>query len=270
VSPLWRDEVGAYLSPHRLCLVRLGRGLRPVLAAEHEEHLAAEAAGWDDALASLDARLREEAWGGANVRVVVCNHWVRYAIVPWSAALASGSERLAFARQLLAASFGDAVADWTVCLAEAPPGCPRIACALPPALLESVHSACAKPGVRLASIHPQLISAYNSRRHLLPTAGAWFVTLEEGLLAAARVGRAGWDRVHAVRIGADWTRELRRLATFGRLASSSAEEGQVYVDAPQAWRESAGEAARTLNWLAEDDAPLTTMQRLQHVRRRAA
>jgi len=245
--------------------------LRPVLAGEHDEQLTAEATGgWDAALAALDARLSEEAWSGAGVQVVLCDHWVRYAIVPWSAALASASERLAFARQILAASFGDAVADWTVCLAEAPPGCPRIACALPPTLLEGVHSACAKPGVRLASIQPQLISAFNSRRHLLPTARGWFVTLEEGLLAAARLGREGWDRVHTVRIGADWTRELRRLATFGRLASSSAEEGRVYVDAPQSWRQIAGEAARALNWLAEGDAPLSTMQRLQRVRRRAA
>jgi len=36
VSPLWRDEVGAYLSPHRLCLVRMKRGAKPTHVAEHE------------------------------------------------------------------------------------------------------------------------------------------------------------------------------------------------------------------------------------------
>jgi len=37
VSPLWRDEVGAYLSPHRLCLVKMQRGVHPKLTAEHEQ-----------------------------------------------------------------------------------------------------------------------------------------------------------------------------------------------------------------------------------------
>jgi len=35
-------------------------------------------------------------------------------------------------------------------------------------------------------------------------------------------------------------RELKRLQTFGRLASKQPAEGQVYVDAPHAWREVAG------------------------------
>ena len=44
----------------------------------------------------------------------------------------------------------------------------------------------------------------------------------------------GFDRVHAVRIGADWARELNRLKTFGRLASARAADGRVYVDLPDA------------------------------------
>ena len=101
--------------------------------------------------------------------------------------------------------------------------------------------------------------------------GAWFVTVEHGSLAAARLGREGWDRVHTVRIGAQWTRELKRLQTFGRLASSSAEEGQVYVDAPHAWREVAGNASGELRWLEEEGGlPMTTLHRLTHARRLAA
>jgi len=78
-----------------------------------------------------------------------------------------------------------------------------------------------------------------------------------------------------VRIGADWKRELRRLQTFGRLAGSSPEEGQVYVDAPLAWREVAGNSAdgsdiSGLQWLEEPDAPVTTLQRLARARRLAA
>ena len=34
MSPLWRDEVGLYLSPRRVVLTRMKRGIRPVHAAE--------------------------------------------------------------------------------------------------------------------------------------------------------------------------------------------------------------------------------------------
>jgi hypothetical protein len=97
------------------------------------------------------------------------------------------------------------------------------------------------------------------------------VTVDEGTLAAARIGRAGWDRVHSVRIGADWTRELKRLQTFGRLASASAEEGTVYVDAPLPWREAAGCTAPDLKWLDDvSSTSMTTLQRLGRARRIAA
>ena len=54
------------------------------------------------------------------------------------------------------------------------------------------------------------------------------------------------------------------------LASLNPEEGQVYVDAPYAWREVAGEVGRDLHWLEDDERPLTTLQRLSRVRRLAA
>jgi len=109
----------------------------------------------------------------------------------------------------------------------------------------------------------------------LPQTNAWFVSVEQGSLAAARLGRNGWERVHGVRIGSDWMRELKRLQTFGRLASNSPEEGQVYVDAPHAWRQvaagtvNAGEGSG-LQWLEEPGGPMTTLQRLGRTRRLAA
>ena len=147
MSPLWRDEVGAYLSPHRLCLVRMRRGARPKPVAEHAQRC-------ED--------VRSDSW-------------------------------------------------------EAP----------------------------LAA------------------------------LAAARLGSQGWDRVHSVRIGVDWMRELRRLQTFGRLARHRPEEGQVYVDAPHSWRELASATASGadgggLQWLDEADTPITTLERLGRARRMAA
>jgi len=271
VSPLWRDEIGAHLSPRRLCMVRMKRGVKPTLGAEHEQEFdPRQLTDWTGALEALDGLLAQPEWRGAPLRVVVADSWVRYTIVPWVAELSSTEERVAHARQLLAGMYGDAVSDWEVRLSETPPESPRVACTMPVALLEGLRTICARQQVKLVSLQPQLVAAYDGWRHRLPSAGAWFVTVDEGTLAAARIGRTGWDRVYSVRIGADWARELKRLQTFGRLASASPNEGQVFVDAPESWRAVAGAAAQDLQWLEEDSAPLTTLQRLGRARRLVA
>jgi hypothetical protein len=251
-------------------MVRVKRGIKASFAGEHEQSVESQPAGdWAASLAAADAQLAKDDWKGAVLRIVLADCWVRYVVVPWSAEVASADERLAHARQLLASTYGDAVSGWTVRLSDAPPHCARVACTAPTELLDAVRDLCAKHKAKLASLQPQLIAAHENWRHCLPASGAWFVTVGDGTLAAARLTASGWDRVHSVRIGNDWARDLNRLQTFGRLASVNPEEGKVYVDAPQAWREVAGPAGRDLFWLEEERAS-TTLQRLGHVRRLAA
>jgi len=243
--------------------------------AEHEEHFASSDNSWEAPLAAFAAMLEQAPWRAARTRVVLADHWARYIIVPWVGALLSDEERLAHARELLSSAFGEGIADWDVRIADAPPGLPRVACAIPRELISGVVAACTAHGGRLLSLQPQLIDAYAAWRHSLPQSQAWFVTIEQGSLAAARLSDSGWDRVHSLRLGVDWVRELRRLQTFGRLASSRPEEGRVYVDAPHSWRDRAvglvhGTDLNGLQWLEEPNTPVTTLARLGRARRLAA
>jgi hypothetical protein len=271
VSPLWRDEIGIYLAPHKLALTRLGRGVRPRAVREASwQDPATGDMNWGVALAALAARLCDPDWQGAAVRIVLADHWVRYAVVPHSAAISGEAERLVQARHVLAGIYGEVASQWTVTLSDTRPGLPAVACAVPAALLEDLHLLLARHKLPLSSLQPQLIAAYNHWRPRLPDGGAWFVTLEQGTLAAARLVKGAWDRVHSVRIGADWAVELRRLQTFGRLASSSTEEGEVYVDAPAGLREAAGAGGAGLVWLEEPLAAGSTSGRLEFLRRNQA
>lgn len=276
MSPLWRDEVGVYLSPHHLCLVKMQRGVHPKLAAEHEQRFeGVKDEAWNRPLEALAAMLAQEPWSGTRLRFVLADHWARYAIAPWVAALGSNEERIAHGRQLLGSLYGDAIAGWDVRISEAPPGANRVVCAISGELIAAVRSVCVAHGCKLLSLQSQLVASYGAWRHALPESSAWFVSIEPGSMAAARVGRHGWDRVHVVRIGTDWTRELKRLQTFGRLASHTPQEGQVYVEAPHAWREIALAAAGStdaggLQWLEDSGAELTTLQHLSKARRMAA
>jgi hypothetical protein len=228
------------------------RGMRPTNVAECNYPVAnAETSRWEPALDALESRLEETTWHGAVGRLIVADHWARYAVVPWSDALSDQSERVQHARYCLTKTYGDVVSQWTVTLNEAAPGIPQVACAIPSALLGRIHELTELRGVRVKSVQPQLIASFNSWRGKLPKGDGWFVTLEEGSLAAAHFGAGYWDRVHAVRIGDDWEVELKRLQTFGRLARSSAEDGRVYVDAPRWLRDKAGGAEFEFEWLED-------------------
>lgn len=271
MSPLWRDEIGVYLSARRLCLVRMGRGIKPQLLREEQQTIETETAGWDTVLAALSRQLAAAEWSNARVRAVIGDQWVRYAVVPWSDSLSSAAEQMGHARELLVGIFGDVLADWKVSLSEAPPGETRLACAMPNALLEALHTVVGDHGQKLVSVQPQLIAAYNSWRHRLELAEtAWFVTVEEGTLAALRTGADGINRVHSVRIGTDWGRELKRLQTFSRLASVSPADGRVYVDVPQTLRGLLPEMSDHLHWLDDAEPPLTTLHQLENLRRKTA
>ena len=270
MSPLWRDEIGIYLAPHKLALTRLARGLRPRAAGEAawsrpfpgDSH-------WAAALDALDGFLSQAEWQNAAVRLVVADSWVRYAMVPYSDDLSGEAERLIHARHVLMGIYGEVVSQWTVTLSEGAPGMPSVACALPSALVEDLRLRLERHKLPLKSLQPQLVAAYNHWRGKLPEGAAWFVSIEQGTLAAARLVKGGWDRVHSVRIGSDWAVELRRLQTFGRLASATTQD-TVYVDAPTGLRAAAGASGADLVWLDEERAGESLTGKLEFLRRHQA
>ncbi len=238
-----------YLSPRRIVLTRMKRGIRPLSVAESDTPVSSsEANHWEPALDALDSRLDETVWHGAVARLIVADHWVHYAIVPWSEALTDHDERIQHACHCLTKIYGAVVSQWTVTMNDAPPGALQVACAIPTVLLNRIQEMTEARGLRLKSVQPQLIAAFNGWRGRLPKAGGWFVTLEEGSLAAAHFNANGWDRVHSVRIGNDWEIELRRLQTFGRLARTSMVDGPVYVDAPD-WLRYKAVNSNDIEWL---------------------
>jgi hypothetical protein len=244
------------------------RGLRPINIAESDTPVVnGESHQWEQALDTLQAALEETTWHRAAGRLIVADHWARYAIVPWSDALTDQDERIQHARFCLAKTYGDVVSQWTVTLNESAPGTAQVVCAIPSVLLAKIQDLTEMRGLRVRSVQPQLIASFNSWRSRLAKGGGWFVTLEEESLAAAHFTDSGWDRVHSVRIGNDWETELRRLQTFGRLARSSAAEGTVYVDAPSWLRSRANAAGDDIRWLDDDSTNASGSERFALLQR---
>lgn len=263
MSPLWRDEVGIFIGPRRVVLNRMSRGLRPVCVADHATLVEGGCFNdWEPTLAVLAASLSDERWQRARCRVVVANHWVRYAIVPWRPELVEESERVAYGRLLLQDVYGDDLADWNVTLGQTSPGRAQLACAIPTALQEQLDGILAEAKLQLLSLQPHLVVSFNRWRHRVATPGGWLVVLDDGALAAVRLTEESWAEVHSVRIGGDWTVELGRLQTFGRLAGADPESSRVLVEAPHWLRRVAARHNGSLQWLEPDPGEGGTLERL--------
>jgi hypothetical protein len=154
------------------------------------------------------ARLQELELGKARVTIELANHFVRYALVPWSDALSTPAEEEAYVRHHFAKIHGERAKTWAVRATEAAPGEPRLASAVDAALVEALKKSFEGKKARLVSIQPALMSRFNAARKSVPREGAWLVIAEPERACIALYGGKGWRSVQNAK-GA-WRAALER------------------------------------------------------------
>lgn len=192
MSRLWRSEERVGLCPDRLVLAS---SIRPVAR--------------DPA-----AELRELP-GDSRLAVVLSSHFVRYAVLPWSAALVSEQKWLAYARHTFTSTYGGAAAGWQIAVCPTGRRRPRIATAVDASLIESLS---ANP--RVVSIEPYLIASFNARVGAFGDRTAWFVLQEPGRLTLSLFENGAWKLIRVRQASGTWRESLadvldRELAACG-------------------------------------------------------
>lgn len=186
------------LFPERL-LVRLAPSEVTVGAERQICDPAFGAELWHGAVEALKA----VTWPRSRVTVVLSNHFVRYALVPWSDALATPAEEEAYLRHHFTKIHGERAKGWVLRASESARREPRLASAVDAALIEAVRAAFPKKGAaKLASVQPALMYVFNRARDAVPASGAWLVVAEderacvalhtEGAFRAVQNGRGDW------------------------------------------------------------------------------
>lgn len=192
------------LAPGRVDVLRLGARLgraAPLERAVPCEPVAGQPA-WQAALQALQAPLAELGRRGEGVAVVLSNHFVRYLVLPWQAELSGATEIEAWARLQFEQTFGAAASEWTLRIAAPGWGRPLVACAVDAALLEQLGQQLTALGLRLASLQPLLMAAYNTRRRGFKGATALAV-VEAGRVCLGVMDPQGWRQIASRRAGAD-------------------------------------------------------------------
>ena len=186
-------------------------GLAPAEVTLDAKSLACDPASgaesWQGAVATLRAL---PIPGRCSVTVVLSNHFVRYALVPWSGALSSPEEEDAYVRHHFARIHGERAKSWALRWTQSARGAPRLASAIDASLIEALRKIFPAGGkARLASVKPNLVAAYERCRGAIPASGAWLAVTEQHRACVALHGQGRFLAVENAR--SDWSDLLGRM-----------------------------------------------------------
>jgi hypothetical protein len=215
VSPWLHKELRVIVSPDQVALLQVQRTLtwRGLRCTIHDAYsVPCESATgtqpWRAAMLALETALPGYANGKTAATVILSNHFLRYALVPWRAELADAEEELSFARHCFTRVYGKAAGQWELRLCQGAPEIPRLASAVDTALLDALRSMFDGAGIPVRSIQPHLMAAFNGFRGSLQQPSAWLAVIEPGNLCLALLKQGRWSRVRSLRIDRAWREEL--------------------------------------------------------------
>jgi hypothetical protein len=188
---------------------------------------------WAVALETFDRLLGEHTRPGAELSVVISGHFSRFCLVPWSEQIGSPAELLGFAQLCFEDLYGVPTQPWSMVLSAEPAGYGRVATALPQDLLTHLRTLVTGRGLRLRSVQPYLMAAFNHFDKSFDAGDFLFVVAEpvRSVLLLAREGR--WAAVRSV---GSSDSDVALSALIGResqlQASTSERPLNVYLHAP--------------------------------------
>jgi hypothetical protein len=195
VSLLWRDQVRLVLCPDRVIAVRVSRGLRSRIVAKEIIPVTGEVGQWKSTLASLALILKQDAWQKADAVVILSSRFASYQLLPWSATPLSVAEQQARARHVFAQTYGESSASLELRISEGNVGTASLVAGIESEIMGSLREVFQMSTLKLVSVQPYLMNAFNAFRRRLEQKAQWFVVQETGVICAALLHQGGWQSI---------------------------------------------------------------------------
>ncbi|MDE3011253.1 MAG: hypothetical protein KGI67_10235 [Pseudomonadota bacterium] len=192
-------------------LLRTEVAAAEVFTVAGDDKAAEGSRAWEAPLATLRTALPRFARRGEALTVVLSNHYSHYILLPALPSLSSSEEDDAYARHTFREVYGEAASAWTVRVSGDSPKVARVASAIEDSLLDALQRAARDAGVRLESVQPFLMTAYNAFHSELARRTAWFALYEPGRVCISLCSRGGLHSVRGCPAGDAWRTELPLL-----------------------------------------------------------
>ena len=198
MSLLWRNkQLRISLAPDRIYV----SGAKAV-------ELPANDGSWGTAVEELQQVISGKKGQAA---VVLADQFVRYTLLPWNEALKSAEQWNALASHRFTTLHGPKAGDWQINVAETAPMGPRLACAVDRTLITRLADVFVKANVRLVSVQPFLVTAFNRIRKSVGNGSCWIVVEEPGRLTLALIQRGQWVAIRTRRADKSWREVLPEI-----------------------------------------------------------
>ena len=234
--PLWRNRVYIAISPGRISLVKLGRGLKPKLLAQFDEAVEPSGntqAGWQRAVDKLAHVLSLSEWHNADVDVVLSNRLVRFALISANTKLKKYAAKEAFARHVMSQIYGAVSSQWSLRLQQGKATEHCLAGAVDQALLDQLKIICSNNKLKLDQVVPWLVPVFNQYRKQIKADPAWLVLNEPG--ASLCLLMKGGEIISVSNVNHESINDLPMLLDRENLVSTLAEPCKtVYLYSPTA------------------------------------
>lgn len=233
--PLLSDRVRIALTPETVSATRISRLFRREVTEKHTVPCAPASApaDWQAALAGLTDLLSRMKRERADGTVILSNRFVRYALLPWSENLRHPHEQMAYARHRFASIHGEEAENWEIRLSPGGTGEPRVASAVDPAMLQSLRDRFKGTRLRLNSIQPYLMAAYNLWRPTLNGGDCLFLAVENRRYACAALRGGRWSAVRGGVYHGELADELPVILDRERVWGDFSDRPPVFVHAPE-------------------------------------
>ena len=182
--------------------LRIGLGAKRLMVSGAKPLELAAGDGWRPALDALPEVLK--AHRGREAALVLADQFVRYALLPHNDAVKTPDQWLALARHRFGALHGAAAAGWDIKVTETAPLGPRLACAVDRELIEGLATTLVTNQIRLVSVQPFLVAAFNRIRQTVGNGSCWIVVEEPGRLTLALIRRGAWVAIRSRRSDERW------------------------------------------------------------------
>lgn len=212
-----QDRLRIFMHPHQLVLLRIKRGnaqhiiSKQVVACHGEPEASKAEASWVPAASTLARVLRDKSWHGAKPQLVLSNHFVRYALIPWHDSLGNHAERQAYLRHSFQLAYGDSAKGWDLRMSDNGVQRAAVASGIEQGLLQHVQRAFEAAGLNMSEIYPHLMVAINQARQQTDHAAYWFALVESGRLCIALIQDGHWRSVKACAAAEDIADQIAAL-----------------------------------------------------------
>lgn len=228
MSRLWSERLCILLLPDRLAWVILARGWGKRIRAHGSVPVPAAAEGnlWQAALEVLQRELPDIPVARAEVSVVLSNAFARYLVIDSSTALSDAEERLALARHDFQKIHGVPAEAWEIRIAAGEQN--YLAAALDGELLEQLRHCFAATKLKLHSIQPYAVAAFNHwSKHFNSKSAEGFFLPEPHGYCYAGMSDGRWEFFYCGRWEGDPLETYQRVVRREALRSG--------IDARKVW-----------------------------------